>query len=276
MLYRFKSNLFVPGHKMHNLEDIQRTDVNALIIDLEDGCPDDLKKEAREDLINNFKDGNKFSKPVFVRVNDPITDLGREDIDLISDYQEQIEAIILPKIQSFDSLATLATKIAFEDDLIPLIETPRAVATVDEIASFKGVRGLFFGAADFSAGLKAKLAWEPLLYARSKVAIAAAMYDLFTIDAPFFFLDDPEGCEQEPIAVKNMGFTGKACIHPSQVDIINKAFEPTKEEKEEAMKVLKEYEKIGGSGVIKVDGKMVDEPIAEAMRLRLELGEDDD
>ena len=80
----------------------------------------------------------------------------------------------------------------------------------------------------------------------------------------------------EAIAVKNMGFTGKACIHPSQVDIINKAFEPTKEEKEEAMKVLKEYEKIGGSGVIKVDGKMVDEPIAEAMRLRLELGEDDD
>ena len=73
-----------------------------------------------------------------------------------------------------------------------------------------------------------------------------------------------------------MGFTGKACIHPSQVDIINKAFEPTKEEKEEAMKVLKEYEKIGGSGVIKVDGRMVDEPIAEAMRLRLELGEDDD
>ena len=73
-----------------------------------------------------------------------------------------------------------------------------------------------------------------------------------------------------------MGFTGKACIHPSQVDIINKAFEPTKEEKEEAMRVLKEYEKIGGSGVIKVDGKMVDEPIAEAMRLRLELGEDDD
>ena len=56
MLYRFKSNLFVPGHKMHNLEDIQKTDVNALIIDLEDGCPDDLKKEAREDLINNFKD----------------------------------------------------------------------------------------------------------------------------------------------------------------------------------------------------------------------------
>ena len=96
---------------MHNLEDVQRTDVNALIIDLEDGCPDDLKKEAREDLINNFKDGNKFSKPVFVRVNDPITDLGREDIDLISDYQEQIEAIILPKIQSFDSLATLIPRL---------------------------------------------------------------------------------------------------------------------------------------------------------------------
>ena len=48
MLYRFKSNLFVPGHKMHNLDEVQKTDVNAIIVDLEDGCPDDLKKEARE------------------------------------------------------------------------------------------------------------------------------------------------------------------------------------------------------------------------------------
>ena len=45
----------MPGHKMHNLEDVQRTDVNALIIDLEDGCPDDLKKEAREDLLTTSK-----------------------------------------------------------------------------------------------------------------------------------------------------------------------------------------------------------------------------
>ena len=165
------------------------------------------------------------------------------------------------------------TKYLFEDNIQfeEISIEPSLLGMQVNIKNFQ-----YIGAADFSAGLKAKLAWEPLLYARSKVAIAAAMYDLFTIDAPFFFLDDPEGCEQEAIAVKNMGFTGKACIHPSQVDIINKAFEPTKEEKEEAMKVLKEYEKIGGSGVIKVDGRMVDEPIAEAMRLRLELGEDDD
>ena len=72
--------------------------------------------------------------------------------------------------------------------------------------------------------------------------------------------------------VKNLGFTGKAAIHPSQIDFINDAFEPTKEEKEEAKKVLEEYQKMDG-GAVKIDGKMVDEPIAEAMRLKLSLGD---
>jgi len=162
--------------------------------------------------------------------------------------------------------------IAFENKLVPLIETPRAVDTVTQIAAFKGVIGLFFGAADFSAGMGSKLAWEPLLYARHKVALAAAMYNLFTIDAPFFYIDNEEGLKEEAEKVKNLGFTGKAAIHPSQIDFINDAFEPTQEEKEEAKKVLEEYQKMDG-GAVKIDGKMVDEPIAEAMRLKLSLGD---
>ena len=125
---------------------------------------------------------------------------------------------------------------------------------------------------NFSAGMGSKLAWEPLLYARHKVALAAAMYNLFTIDAPFFYIDNEEGLIEEAEKVKNLGFTGKAAIHPSQIDFINDAFEPTKEEKEEAKKVLEEYQKMDG-GAVKIDGKMVDEPIAEAMRLKLSLGD---
>ena len=106
--------------------------------------------------------------------------------------------------------------------------------------------------------------------------IAAKANKISLIDGVYNNIKDAEGFEEECKYGSGLGLDGKTLIHPSQVDIINKAFEPTKEEKEEAMKVLKEYEKIGGSGVIKVDGKMVDEPIAEAMRLRLELGEDDD
>ena len=82
-----------------------------------------------------------FTKPLFVRVNDAMNENGRQDIDSLSDYESQIEAIILPKTQSFDFLATLAPMIAFENKLVPLIETPRAVDTVTPIAAFKGVIG---------------------------------------------------------------------------------------------------------------------------------------
>ena len=268
---KYKSNLFIPGHTLDRLERGLNSNADSLIIDLEDGCPADKKILAREELINLLKE-RAFTKPVFIRVNDAMEAIGREDIDAISPYQDQIEAIILPKTQSFDFLATLAPMIAFENKLVPLIETPRAVDTVTQIAAFKGVIGLFFGAADFSAGMGSKLALEPLLYARHKVALAAAMYNLFTIDAPFFYIDNEEGLKEEAEAVKNLGFTGKAAIHPTQIDFINDAFEPTKEEKEEAKKVLEEYQKMDG-GAVKIDGKMVDEPIAEAMRLKLSLGD---
>ncbi len=269
----FKSYLFVKGHTTEeHLEKALKTNADAVILDLEDGCPVDKKLAARETLINLLKE-NAFSKPLFVRVNDAMEAIGREDIDSISPYQDQIEAIILPKTQSFDFLATLAPMIAFQNKLVPLIETPRAIDTVTQIAAFKDVVGLFFGAADSSASLGCKLAWEPLLYARSKVVTAAAMYSLYTIDAPFFYIDDKEGLKREAEAVKNLGFKGKAAIHPDQIDYINESFAPSSEEIAEGKKVLEEYQKSGG-GAVKIDGQMVDEPIAEAMRLKISLGED--
>ena len=79
--------------------------------------------------------------------------------------------------------------IDFKNKLVPLIETSRAIETVTQIAAFKDVVGLFFGAADASASLGCKLAWEPLLYARHRVVLAASMFNLFTIDAPYFYID---------------------------------------------------------------------------------------
>ena len=269
----FRSSLFIPGHTLDRLERGLNSNADAIIVDLEDGCPEAQKLSARETLIGLLEE-KVFTKPLFVRVNDAMESIGREDIDSISPYQEQIEAIILPKTQSFDFLATLAPMIDFKNKLVPLIETSRAIETVTQIAAFKDVVGLVFGAADASASLGCKLAWEPLLYARQRVVLAASMFNLFTIDAPYFYIDKMAGLKEEAEKVKNLGFTGKAAIHPDQIDHINEAFSPTAEEKEEAKKVLEEYQKSGG-GAIKVDGQMVDEPIAEAMRLKITLGEEE-
>ena len=116
---RYKSNLFIPGHTLDRLDRGLNSNASALIIDLEDGCPDDKKIEAREELIGLLKKGDVFTKPLFVRVNDAMNENGRQDIDALSDFENQIEAIILPKTQSFDFLATLAPMIAFENKLVP-------------------------------------------------------------------------------------------------------------------------------------------------------------
>ena len=115
---KYKSNLFIPGHTLDRLERGLNSNADALIIDLEDGCPADKKILAREELINLLKE-NAFTKPVFIRVNDAMDAIGREDIDAISPYQDQIEAIILPKTQSFDFLATLAPMIDFSINWCP-------------------------------------------------------------------------------------------------------------------------------------------------------------
>ena len=80
---RYKSNLFIPGHTLDRLDRGLNSNASALIIDLEDGCPDDKKIDAREELIGLLKKGNVFTKPLFVRVNDAMNENGRQDIDCL-------------------------------------------------------------------------------------------------------------------------------------------------------------------------------------------------
>ena len=90
---RYKSNLFIPGHTLNRLDRGLNSNASALIIDLEDGCPEDKKIKAREELIGLLKKGNVFTKPLFVRVNDAMNENGRQDIDALSDFEDQIEAM---------------------------------------------------------------------------------------------------------------------------------------------------------------------------------------
>ena len=68
----------------------------------------------------------------------------------------------------------------------------------------------------------------------------------------------------------NLGFSGKSCIHPSQVKIVHKIFTPSKADLEKSLEIVKAAEtaNINKGGVITVNGKMVDIPvIAEAEKV---------
>jgi (S)-citramalyl-CoA lyase len=123
-----------------------------------------------------------------------------------------------------------------------------------------------FGAADMAADLGAKTTWETLFFVRSRIRQVAASAGVVVVDSPFFDIADLEGLKRETKAAEDLGFHGKAAIHPKQISIINEVFTPTAEEVARARQVLR----VNQQGVGSVDHQMVDEAVARKARLVLE------
>ncbi len=110
------------------------------------------------------------------------------------------------------------------------------------------------------------------LYARSAIATACRAHDLpSTIDLVCTAYKGEEGVktlEEECLGGKGLGFNGKQLIHPSQVEVAQRAFSPGEKEVEWAVRVVIAAEKADreGRGAWTLDGKMIDAPVAGKAR----------
>jgi len=155
-----------------------------------------------------------------------------------------------------------------------LIETAAGIANINEIAATSGrLESLVFGSGDFAASMQIPLdtiggedendalypghRWH---FALQSIAIAARVNGLRAIDGPYAGIRDPEGLERFARVSRSLGFDGKWCIHPSQPETVNAIFSPSEREVEFARRVIDTYAEAqaAGTGVITVDGKMVD------------------
>jgi (S)-citramalyl-CoA lyase len=180
------------------------------------------------------------------------------------------EYIVLPKCDSpaFISMVRMLLDLAAKQtEIIALIESAKGVEALPAIVS-SDVRpvALLFGSADMEADLGAKTGWEPLLFVRSRIVQVAASAGIVAVDSPFFDIADLEGLRKETMAARDLGFHGKAAIHPKQISIINEAFVPSAEEVAKARQILA----VNQQGVGSVDHEMVDEAVARKARLTLE------
>jgi citrate lyase beta subunit len=123
---------------------------------------------------------------------------------------------------------------------------------------------MILGAVDMSADLRCEKAWEPLLYARSRVVHAAASAGIDLLDVPYLNLDDAKGLQEESSASARLGFTGKASIHPNQIPVIHEAFTPDGKAIERARKICAAFEK-DTTGLIVVDGELIELPVVRSM-----------
>lgn len=260
-----RSLLFVPGNREDMMYKSLKTEADALIFDLEDSVPDDYKDKARYEvgkIINSQKE-----KSIYVRINEINSPWILDDVIKLSKLQ--IKGFVIPKITEPEDITKILWLLNCKNSqlqIIPIIETAKGIMNVDSIAKIERIEAIMFGAIDYLLDIKGSSEEEiSTIFPRAKLINACRTYGLSPIDTVFPDFRNNQALEKECIKAKAMGFSGKACIHPNQIAIINKIFGPQKQEIEWAQRVIKAYEKAlsEGKGAVSVDGMMVDEPVVK-------------
>jgi citrate lyase beta subunit len=178
-----------------------------------------------------------------------------------------LQAVVLPKATP-DAVAALGPE---GPPVIAIIETARGLRSAYDTASCDRVAALLLGAVDLGAelGLEPRPDGLEILHARSQVVVDSAAagirppFDIVHLDVR----DDP-GLEEECRLARSLGFRGKACIHPAQLETVHRVFAPTEAECDWAAQVVEAYEREAGEGrgVFALNGAMVDLPVVERAR----------
>jgi (S)-citramalyl-CoA lyase len=241
---------------------------DALIVDIEDAVPLNLKAEARSNVRKLLEPRplEEMRSLLGVRTNQLDSRAGLDDIAMLLDATSSPHYVLIPKVESPEQVTHVAR--LFEESrrdcgFIPMIESARGLTAVWAIAhAHPRVSGLMFGAADYAAGVRAQPDSLALQLARAQVAGACAEAGVLAIDAPCFALRDPALLRAELSFAFANGFEAKAAIHPSHIASINEVFTPSPERIAWAQKVMAAVE----HGVGAVEGLMVDEAIARQAR----------
>ncbi len=267
-----RSLLFVPATRPEWLAPAQATGADLVCLDLEDSVPPARKDSARQTALDVLERGWAGA----IRINGVATRAGLTDIVALCDAAPPPGRLLVPMVESARDLAIVRAVLGEAVALIPLIETLAGLRAAGEIALAPGVAAVLFGAGDLAAELGVALEWEPLLTARSMLAMACAGARIPAIDVPFLGLEDDHGLAAECARAKALGFAGKAAIHPRQVAAINAAFGPSAEALAEAHDALAAFRAAGGAAV-RFRGRMLEAPIvARYRRLLAAAGEDQD
>ena len=257
-----KSLLFLPAHRLERFERAMAFEPDMICVDLEDGLPADKKIDGRQAILVFLK--NLRDSDVAIRTNSPVSELGREDLRAIHDSGVRPFAVILPmisdpvEIQEARNILDITGNSAC---LIAMIETATSICLLDSLcAALPENSGLLFGNVDMALDIGCENSWESLIFARTQLVLLGAKWRLPVFDGPTIDLDREDILEQECLSAKSLGFCGKAAIHPKQVGIINKKFQPSLDQLEEARKIVSAYEQ-GPGGAVRIGEKMVDHPV---------------
>lgn len=266
-----RSRLYLPGSEPKYFVNAALHAPDAIILDLEDSVHPDDKFASRILVRNALRSVDFRSCERMVRINQ--LPLGLEDLDEI--VAERPDLILIPKvetaaqIQAVDShIASLELRhdIAEKIWFMPIIESALGVENAFSIATASDRNvALTIGLEDYTAdlGVAKSRSGEETLYARSRIVNAARAAGLQAIDSVFGDVGDLDALRTWSERSRALGFEGMGCVHPSQIEIVHRAFSPSTTDIEKALKIVNAFieAKAAGRAVVSVGSKMIDPPV---------------
>lgn len=260
-----RSLLFVPGDRPDRFEKAIASGADRVVVDLEDAVAPEAKSSARSAIDAWLRAGGT----AVVRINGCDTAWHDDDVAMVAAHGCPV---MLPKADD-DRVDAVASRLPASASVVALVETAAGVLAARRVAAHPAVERVAFGSVDLGAELDVDPeAWEPLLYARSSLVLAlAAAGAAPPMDGVTTRLD-ASALERAVADAARVGFGGKLCVHPDQVDTVNRAFTPAPEDVARARRVV---DAAGEAGVTTLDGAMIDKPVVDrARRLLARAGAD--
>ena len=270
-----RTMMFVPGANAAMLRDAPLYGADSIMFDLEDAVSLKEKDSARTLVHFALKTFDYSNVETVVRINS-LEAGGAQDVE--ARVLAGVEVIRLPKTETAQDILDVDAVITSveKDNQIPVgttkmmaaIESAEGVLNAREIAkASERLIGIALGAEDYVTNMKTKRYpdGQELSFARNMILHAARAAGIAAIDTVYSNVDNVEGFQNEVQKIKQLGFDGKSVINPRQIPLVNAIYTPTDKEIQNAKEVIwgiREAE-AKGSGVISVNGKMVDKPIVE-------------
>ncbi len=278
-----RTMMFVPGNNPGMMADAYIYGPDSIMLDLEDSVTMAEKDTARLLVHNALKTIDYGDTEMVVRINPLNTPYGKKDIEAV--VKAGVDVIRMPKTETAEEVIEVEREIEKVEkeigclgrtQIMAAIESALGVVNAYAIATAsKRMMGIALGAEDYSANLKTQRTPEgsELLLARETIVVAARAAGIDALDTVYSNLNDMETFRNEVEAIKKLGFDGKSIINPRQIEVVNEVFAPKEKDIQKSLTILaaiKEAEK-KGSGVIAVNGKMVDRPVVLRAQRTIDL-----
>lgn len=279
-----RTMMFIPGNNPAMVKDAYIYGCDSIMFDLEDSVAVTEKDAARSLVFHALTTLDYGDKEKVVRINALDTEIGIADLEAM--VRAGVDVIRLPKTEGPEDVIICDEQLSrIEKEIgkpigstgmMAAIESASGVLSAPAIAkASKRLIGIALGAEDYVTNLKTNRSTDgtELLFARSMILHAARVAGIAALDTVYSDVNNEEGFKAEVRFIKQLGFDGKSIINPRQIAPVVEIYTPTQKEIEKSLAIMDAIEEANkkGSGVLSLNGKMIDRPIVLRAQRVLDL-----